>query len=339
MPRGTLKLEVTEQLVMENPEQAAELLEWLHKAGASIAIDDFGTGYSALSYLSRFNFDTIKIDRSFLQDVKANPDASLVVRSIVSLAHVLGREIIAEGVETEDDLVFLRTVGCELGQGFLLSEPLTDKQAIEVLRGIRKDETRGVGGGFFGRVIGNVMGRRDDEDEEVQLIEPVKPSPARPAEAPRGNGSIANTPPPQRPQPGGPPTMRAAGPPPAAANGRVPPTGRPQSGPGVAPPAIGRPALASFERRPDSGPPPGSPRTAPPSAPGPGLAEFERRPGPAPEPAPASPIAEALPALDPALEQRIRSIFRDTALGGEPAASNASGALPRIISAGSKDKA
>ncbi len=339
VPRGTLKLEVTEQLVMENPEQAAELLEWLHKAGASIAIDDFGTGYSALSYLSRFNFDTIKIDRSFLQDVKANPDASLVVRSIVSLAHGLGREIIAEGVETEDDLVFLRTVGCELGQGFLLSEPLTDKQAIEVLRGIRKDETRGVGGGFLGRVIGNVMGRRDDEDEEVELIEPVKPQRPRPAEAARGNGSIANTPPPQRPQPGGPPTMRAPGPPPAAANGQVPPTGRPQSGPGIAPPAAGRPALASFDRRPNRGPPPGAPRIAPPSAPGPGLAEFERRPGPPPEPAPASPIAEALPALDPALEQRIRSIFRDTALGGEPAASNDSGALPRIISAGSKDKA
>ncbi len=129
--------------------------------------------------------------------------------------------------------------------------------------------------------------------------------------------------------------MRGPGPPPAGANGPLPPAIRPQMGPVAAPPATGRPALASFDRRPNGGPPPGAPRTPP----GPGLAEFERRPAPPPEPAPVAPIAEALPALDPALEQRIRSIFRDTALGGEPAAGNDSGPLPRIVSAGSKDKA
>jgi hypothetical protein len=311
---------------MENPEQAAELLDWLQKAGAGVAIDDFGTGYSALSYLSRFSFDTIKIDRSFLHDVRANADAAMVVRCIVSLAHGLGRAIIAEGVETEEDAAFLKSIGCEFGQGFLLSEPLNDRQAIEVLQGIRRHEQRGAGGGFLGRVIGNVLGRREEEPDEVVLSEPVKAPmpPVRPAEAPRGgNGAPTSGQP--RPHVNGPPTFRAAPAQPSHAPPGAPTTmvsGRPLLPPGApTPPTTGRPAPATFERRGAVAGVPHPPAAAPPM-PRPGLAELERRPHVANTGArePLVPLpGEAIPALDPALEQRIRSIFRDTALSGEPA--------------------
>ena len=349
VPRGSLKLEVTEQLVMENPEQAAELLEWLQKAGASIAIDDFGTGYSALSYLSRFSFDTIKIDRSFLQDLKSGGEAAVVIRSIVSLAHGLGRTIVAEGVETEDDLAFLKSIGCELGQGFLLSEPLTEKQVIEVLQAMRVDEQRGGrGGGFIGRMLGNVIGRREDEAEEVVLTEPIKApaAPPRGPEAPRGNGAAQQAPmrpmpngasPQQmRPAPNGPPSMRVVPPgdgggPPSRMVAQQNPmaTGRPPQPQGV--PPTTRPPMANLERRPD--PTPGPPADLPP-----GLAEL-RRPATLPAGPPTTPLAaaltEALPSLDPELEQRIRSIFRDTAVGGGEPSSDA--AMQRTASA-TKDK-
>lgn len=342
VPRGALKLEVTEQLVMENPEQATELLEWLHKAGASVAIDDFGTGYSALSYLSRFAFDTIKIDRSFLQDLKASADAAIVVRSIVSLAHGLGRAVIAEGVETEEDVVFLRGIGCELGQGFLLSEPLTEKQAMEVLRGVRKDEARGMRGGFLGRVIGNVIGRREDEGEEVVLTEPVRPAPVRPVEGPRGVGEMPVV---QQPRPptNGPPTVRTNVVPHTIGPGGVPPTGRLKPGPaGMAPPSGGRPVLATFERRPNGGALRGpASAESPPMVAGPGLAGFEPGPPITSEPASATPvssIADSLQALDPALEQRIRSIFRDTARAGDSPAGTDHGAPPRKPGSADKDR-
>ena len=342
VPRGTLRLEVTEQLVMENPEQAAELLEWLHKAGASIAIDDFGTGYSALSYLSRFSFDTIKIDRSFLQDLKSGGEAAMIIRSIVSLAHGLGRTIVAEGVETEDDLAFLKSIGCELGQGFLLSEPLTEKQVADVLKAMRVDEQRGGRGGLIGRMLGNVIGgRRDDESDEVVLTEPLKgPAPvARPVEGLRGNGGAlpapsrpmpSGVPPTQgRPAPNAPPVRRGIAPAEGTPPRMVPPqqpvsTGRRPQAAVTAMPPTGRQGLATLDRRAEA---PAVPLPAA-SDGAAGLAELRRSPEPGGGSGPAtgtSPLAEALPALDPALEQRIRSIFRDTALNaGEPPAQDLS---------------
>ncbi|MEZ5924483.1 MAG: EAL domain-containing protein [Hyphomicrobiaceae bacterium] len=354
VPRGTLKLEITEQLIMENPEQASELLDWLHKAGAGVAIDDFGTGYSALSYLSRFNFDTIKIDRSFLQDVKANADAALVVRSIVSLAHGLGRAIIAEGVETEEDMVFLRTIGCELVQGFLLSGPIAGRQVIEVLRGMRRDEQRGMSGGLIGRMLGSVMGRRDAEDDEPPPVPPGRP-PAPPTgggEAPRGGGDprLSQRPPANGPPPGNGTPPPHKGPPPGAAGFQSPPT-RPHAtvgGPArpIVPPAepgpthIPRPALATLSRRPNGGPV-GMPA-------GPDRPEARRtEPEPKPEPPVAMTPLDVLPsaasgpppALDPALEQRIRSIFRDTALRGSEAPAADAQTAPTQRAAGiGKDK-
>ncbi|MCZ7596191.1 MAG: EAL domain-containing protein [Hyphomicrobium sp.] len=96
VPKGSLRLEITESLVMENPEQATEILEWLRGAGAELALDDFGTGYSSLAYLQRFPFDTIKIDRALVQASGESGGAgSAIVRSIVALGHELGKSVVA----------------------------------------------------------------------------------------------------------------------------------------------------------------------------------------------------------------------------------------------------
>ncbi|MEZ5774532.1 MAG: EAL domain-containing protein [Hyphomicrobiaceae bacterium] len=142
VPKGCLKLEVTESLVMENPERAAEILDWLKQAGAGLSIDDFGTGYSSLAYLTRFAFDTIKLDRTLVGEVSRDAQAGAVVRSVVALAHELGRVVVAEGVEEPEDAQFLRAIGCELAQGFLYGEPMTEREVIELLKVMRKTDRK-----------------------------------------------------------------------------------------------------------------------------------------------------------------------------------------------------
>jgi EAL domain-containing protein (putative c-di-GMP-specific phosphodiesterase class I) len=133
VPKGTLKLEITESLVMENPERAVEILTWLKTFGASLALDDFGTGYCSLSYLHRFPCDTIKVDRSLVRDSGRNGSTPLILRSIIALAHELGKEVVAEGVETADDAAYLRSIGCEYGQGFYYGEPMSPKEVQDLL--------------------------------------------------------------------------------------------------------------------------------------------------------------------------------------------------------------
>ncbi len=120
-----LRLEITESALMTNAELAADLLLDLKSYGVGLALDDFGTGYSSLSYLSRFPIDTIKIDRSFINNLENNPDDYKIVHIITLLASTLGITAVAEGIETNDQLVRLKMLGCHYGQGYHFSRPLS----------------------------------------------------------------------------------------------------------------------------------------------------------------------------------------------------------------------
>ena len=128
-----LNLEITESVIMGEAKANVEVLESLKELGVQLAIDDFGTGYSSLSYLNRFPVDFLKIDRSFVDGLRGGPEDTTVVSSIVALAHALGMQVIAEGVETEEQLTKLRELDCDQAQGHLFSKPLTQEKASELL--------------------------------------------------------------------------------------------------------------------------------------------------------------------------------------------------------------
>jgi EAL domain-containing protein (putative c-di-GMP-specific phosphodiesterase class I) len=128
-----LEIELTEGSIMKDPSKAIEKLQELRKMGIKIAIDDFGTGYCSLSYLKRFPIDTLKIDQSFVSDVCVDKDDAAIVRTIVTLGHALGVIVIAEGVETAEQLEYLMSVGCDVLQGYLFSKPLSTEAFGELL--------------------------------------------------------------------------------------------------------------------------------------------------------------------------------------------------------------
>ncbi|MFN4281176.1 MAG: putative bifunctional diguanylate cyclase/phosphodiesterase [Alphaproteobacteria bacterium] len=123
LPPGNLELELTESAVMENPDEATVTLCLLANMGVKIAIDDFGTGYSSLNHLKRFPIDSLKIDRSFVNDITVNPDDAAIVKAVLAMAYSLRLKVIAEGVETVEQLRFLEAHDCDAVQGFLLSKP------------------------------------------------------------------------------------------------------------------------------------------------------------------------------------------------------------------------
>lgn len=126
-----LELEITESVVMQDAAQAVVTLGQLKAKGLTISVDDFGTGYSSLSYLKRFPIDALKIDRSFVRDIASNPDDAAIARAIVTMAESLKLDVVAEGVETEEQLRFLRDHGCGLAQGFLFSKPVPAGEFVQ----------------------------------------------------------------------------------------------------------------------------------------------------------------------------------------------------------------
>ena len=137
LPADLLDLELTESMLVENPEETIESLKKLKDLGMSVSIDDFGTGYSSLSYLTRFPLDSLKVDRAFVANLPDDRDAVAIVRAIVSMAKNLGLKIIAEGVETENQVGFLHALGCHVGQGYLFSKPIPAEDFKKLLTGNR----------------------------------------------------------------------------------------------------------------------------------------------------------------------------------------------------------
>ena len=130
LPAGTLHLEITESALIEVPDVAIEIMRQLKVHGICLALDDFGTGYSALSYLHRYNFDVLKIDQAFVREVHCNEESGAIVRAIVALAAALGLEVVAEGVETIEQVQALRQLGCPRLQGYYFAKP-TAAEALD----------------------------------------------------------------------------------------------------------------------------------------------------------------------------------------------------------------
>ena len=130
---ATIKLEITETLMMEDPDHAAEALKKLKALGVMIAIDDFGTGYSSLSYLHQFPLDTLKIDRAFVINMDKSKSSNRIVRSIANLALSLEMDVVAEGIEEKTQMDDLRELGCQYGQGYFMAKPMSARQISELI--------------------------------------------------------------------------------------------------------------------------------------------------------------------------------------------------------------
>jgi diguanylate cyclase (GGDEF)-like protein/PAS domain S-box-containing protein len=128
-----LDIELTESIIVHDPAAVTLILASVKKLGVQISIDDFGTGYSSLSYLKRFPIDVLKVDQSFVRDIATDPDDAAIVRAIITLAHALGIQTIAEGVETREQLAFLRENGCGAMQGYYFSKPLPVEELTRLL--------------------------------------------------------------------------------------------------------------------------------------------------------------------------------------------------------------
>jgi diguanylate cyclase (GGDEF)-like protein len=131
---GDLIFEITESIAMEQPQETVRILEQLSKLGIQLALDDFGTGYSSLSYLKLFALDTLKLDRSFVEEIGVNADGEIICDATIGLAHSLRLRLVAEGVETQAQLDYLQARGCHFVQGYLFSRPLPADQILALIK-------------------------------------------------------------------------------------------------------------------------------------------------------------------------------------------------------------
>lgn len=160
IPKGALRIDVCEALVLDNPERATELLKSLSAAGARLSLDEFGAGYSSLAFLSAFPIDTIKIDGALVHAASQGGPGAAMLRSIVAMAHELGKTVVATGVEVEGDIGLLRTIGCDFAQGTYYSGKLASpREALALVRHLRKSERRLKRTGLF-----RLRSRRIDDD-------------------------------------------------------------------------------------------------------------------------------------------------------------------------------
>ena len=257
--KGSLKLGVPEAMVMDNPEHSGETLEWLRSAGAELVLDDFCVGYSSIIYLGRLPFESVRIDRALLDGNNgSDATASGMLRAVTAMTHELGRKVIVQGVETDEDVGYLRSIECEYGQGFYYGDPISERDVLQLLKLVRKSERRIQPRGLFRAAV-----RKKAPDEAPQTADAIADAAvgapqereAVPAMAAALAGATAAQPPP------------------------MPPQGRTQD-PVTEP--LRRPALAKAHVRP-RGPMPAAASPPPPnlgSAP-----QFASGTGPAPQPA------------------------------------------------------
>ncbi|MEN6430443.1 MAG: EAL domain-containing protein, partial [Coriobacteriales bacterium] len=129
-----LTAELTESAVMEDPEASIDAMTEMSSMGVGLAMDDFGTGYSSLSYLKRFSFDSLKIDRSFIEGIDSNAGDAALVAAVIALAHSFRTRAVGEGVETPEQLRYLRLLKCDMAQGFLFSKPIPSDDLAAIMR-------------------------------------------------------------------------------------------------------------------------------------------------------------------------------------------------------------
>jgi diguanylate cyclase (GGDEF)-like protein len=134
LPPRLLELELTESLIMEDLDKNIEILTALRTRGLGLSLDDFGTGYSSLSYLKRFPVDTLKIDRSFIEELHISPDDAAITQAIIDMAHSMNMKVVAEGVEEEAQMSMLQGMGCDSIQGYLISKPVPEPDFIALVR-------------------------------------------------------------------------------------------------------------------------------------------------------------------------------------------------------------
>lgn len=251
IPKGALRIDVTEALVLDNPEQSTALLRDLVQAGARLSLDDFGAGYSSFSFMGGFSFDCVKLDSAFLHGATDGRAGTAMLRSLVSLAHELGKTVIAKGADDEADLGLLRTVGCDFAQASTASGRLVGaREAMARVRHLRKTERRLKRTGLF-----RLRNRRIEDDVvETPKAVPeaaaagVAPVPAaavaRDARPPAAPGSVV---PAQRPAQGS--ALRSL-------SEAVRTTSRPRPAPAVPMPQATPPPQPVVSRPPQSQPPP-----------------------------------------------------------------------------------